>query len=89
MRKYLKTTWSDVRHAERRDHNRYGCDSAMGRSSALIDCPFCNHTSVVYFWSLSGCGKRCSQCGAMHTAGGWSFRKRESEVTHDNGTPND
>lgn len=75
--KYLKTTYNDARNVERRPHESHSYASAIGRSSVLIDCPFCEHTTVAFLWSLSGCGKRCPECGAMHTAGGWSFRKRQ------------
>ena len=46
----------------------YGQHSAVGRSTAHIDCPFCGDSVLVYLWSLSGSGKRCA-CGALLTWG--------------------
>mgnify|MGYP003574910857 CR=1 FL=1 len=35
-----------------------------------IKCPHCGVTSRAYWWSISGGGKKCIGCGAMHNSGG-------------------
>gem|GEM_PF-4064959 len=65
--KYLKTTWDDVRNAERRPHTR---------TAVHIICPFCGFKTGYFPGSLAGTGKRCALCGALHTQKGWSIRKR-------------
>lgn len=39
----------------------------FGRSSIEIQCPFCQHISNAYKWSLAGSGKRCENksCRAL------------------------
>lgn len=50
---------------EARDHGGlYSFVPRMGRTSALIRCPFCKRTVEVFTWSLAGGGKRC-ECGAL------------------------
>ena len=39
---------------------------AIGRSRILAECPFCFQTFWAYIWSLSGGGKKCPNCGAIH-----------------------
>jgi hypothetical protein len=54
---------------ERRQYERYNYRSEMGRSSFLVDCPFCDVKGLrVYAWSLAGSGKKCPKCGAMFTS---------------------
>jgi hypothetical protein len=53
---------------ERRQYERYNYRSEMGRSSFLVDCPFCDVKGLrVYAWSLAGSGKKCPKCGALFT----------------------
>ena len=40
---------------------------AMGRSSVEVTCPFCSEEFLAYVWSIHGGGKKCPNCGAMHT----------------------
>lgn len=42
----------------------------MGRRRIEIECPFCWATFWAYVWSLAGGGKKCPNCGAMHTSYG-------------------
>lgn len=35
-----------------------------------IKCPHCGVTSRAYWWSISGGGKKCVGCGAMHNSAG-------------------
>lgn len=63
---------------ERRDHQRWRGRSAMGRSTDIIDCPFCQQGTEVYVWSLAGRGKKC-ECGALHTNLGFSWRRTSQE----------
>lgn len=58
--------------------------AANGRTSARVECPFCENQMVVPVWSLAGTGKRCS-CKAvlqgMHTKQVYAYpggKKRES-----------
>ena len=37
---------------------------AMGRTSAVADCPFCGRAVVIYLWSIAGVGKKLCACGA-------------------------
>ncbi len=36
--------------------------SRRGRSTGVIDCPFCGTEVVVFLWSVSGKGKKCPTC---------------------------
>lgn len=38
--------------------------SRHGRSTMMVQCPFCKEEFEVYIWSFYGSGKRCS-CGAL------------------------
>ncbi|CAN7516880.1 hypothetical protein LJR042_003533 [Microbacterium maritypicum] len=50
---------------EEREHGGlYSFTPRMGRTSALVDCPFCGRAVEVFTWSLAGGGKRC-KCGAL------------------------
>jgi hypothetical protein len=44
--------------------------SEMGRRRIEIECPFCFEQFWAFVWSLSGGGKRCPNCRAMHTSHG-------------------
>lgn len=45
----------------------------MGRSRSLIECPFCLEQFWAYWWSISGGGKKCPKCGAMHVSVGSAY----------------
>lgn len=47
--------------------------SEMGRSSVQIECPFCATRFIAYVWSISGSGKKCPGCGAMHGSTGTAY----------------
>ena len=61
---------------EQRDNTLYGFVSKSGRSTARLDCPFCGASVVVYLWSISGCGKRCTGCKAIHYWGSSVMRTK-------------
>lgn len=50
-------TWQMVR----------GPISRPGKSSFLLECPFCHAVVEAFCWSLAGGGKRC-ECGAKITS---------------------
>lgn len=65
--------WADpVDQVERRRHEQRPGRAAMGRSTVIITCPFCNADIEAYAWSLAGGGKRCT-CGVLHGWGGMSL----------------
>lgn len=39
---------------------------AVGRTSHLIECPWCGERFVAYLWSMAGSGKNCPCCKALH-----------------------
>lgn len=46
-----------------------------------IECPFCQTVVRAYWWSLSGSGKKCTGCGALHGSSGMTSQpvtKKES-----------
>jgi hypothetical protein len=47
--------------------------SEMGKRRGLVHCPFCCFGFWAYVWSLSGGGKKCPNCGAMHTGHGQAY----------------
>ena len=49
---------------ERAHSGLYAFTPRMGRTSALVGCPFCGATVEVFTWSFAGGGKRCP-CGAL------------------------
>lgn len=61
---------------EIREHQRGPTVSQFGRSRCQIICPFCATTCTAYIWSLSGGGKRCPGCRAMHTSWGTTIKDR-------------
>lgn len=71
-----KTTYKDLKSAERREHERSGVNSAAGRSYYYITCPFCNASVKTYVWSIAGGGKRCP-CGALHTSLGATYKRAD------------
>lgn len=44
----------------------WGYVSQHGRSYGYITCPFCGADTRAYIWSLSGGGKKCNGCKAIH-----------------------
>jgi len=44
--------------------------SEFGRTRILIECPFCQTRFWAFVWSLCGSGKKCDNCGALHTGAG-------------------
>jgi hypothetical protein len=46
---------------------------AHGRTSVTIECPFCLSRFTAFVWSISGRGKKCSNCGALHTSFGIAY----------------
>lgn len=57
----------------RTPYKSYGYIGTFGRASVKIVCPFCGTIVTAYIWSLAGGGKKCPDCGAIHTAMGGSF----------------
>ncbi len=49
----------------------------FGKARFTLECPFCKTNVTAYVWSLSGGGKKCPKCGAIHTPYG-SYPKKES-----------
>ena len=37
---------------------------------SVIECPFCETRFRAYWWSISGGGKKCPTCGALHNGSG-------------------
>lgn len=58
--------------------HRGGRTSEPGRSSIRIECPFCQETFTAYIWSITGGGKKCPDCGAMHTSHGQAYPMMKS-----------
>jgi len=54
---------------EIRDNEYYVNSVGHGTSTVMITCPFCKAKTEAYIWSLSGSGKRCCGCGAVHGVG--------------------
>lgn len=44
--------------------------NGRGRTTVDIGCPFCTQVFTAHVWGLSGGGKKCPGCGALHTADG-------------------
>ena len=61
-------------HADPRDYAVLSQRREMGRSRSLIQCPFCTTQFWAYWWSISGGGKKCPGCGAMHGSAGSAYR---------------
>lgn len=51
--------------------------SEMGRSRVMIRCPFCHTSFWAFIWSISGSGKKCEGCGAMHGSMGVAYPVKE------------
>lgn len=64
-----------------REFRAYNYRSEMGRSRVTIDCPFCSTSFHAYVWSISGGGKKCPGCGAMHTSFGQAYPVAGKEPT--------
>lgn len=39
-----------------------------GRICLQLECPFCGCKFNGFIWSICGSGKKCPQCGALHTS---------------------
>ena len=57
----------------RREWRSFSVISEMGKRRIEVECPFCFATFWAYVWSLSGGGKRCPNCRAMHTSHGSAY----------------
>lgn len=81
----MKARWSDFSRGgcEKRSFTTSAYHSEMGRSTVRIVCPFCDQSTRAYVWSLSGCGKRCSnpKCGALFGSGGTAIRMEEGTAS--------
>ena len=51
--------------------NVYKGKCEHGRSTIILECPFCNEKVEAYIWSLRGCGKKCI-CGAKFLSSTYS-----------------
>ena len=72
-------TWREIQEEkgiETRDYKVISRRAEFGRTSILIECPFCLGRVRAYLWSLSGCGKRCS-CGAMFCSIGYATKEKD------------
>lgn len=71
----VKTTLHDQIDPKcvRRPYKVVGRLSVFGRSSVIIQCPFCHDEFTAYVWSLPN-GKRCGSCGAMFGARGEAWK---------------
>ncbi len=78
-------TFADMGRAdcEERPYTVRGFHSEHGRSSAVIECPFCQGTTRAWVWSLAGSGKRCSDptCGALFGSMRTAYRMKRAEQT--------
>jgi Zn finger protein HypA/HybF involved in hydrogenase expression len=61
-------------------HKKWKGESVFGKSTCVIECPYCGTEVTAYIWSLSGSGKRCPKCKAIHTGMGVTAKKIEKEV---------
>ena len=52
--------------------------SEFGRTRILIECPFCNSHFWAFVWSLRGSGKKCVNCGALHSGWGVAFPTKQA-----------
>ena len=77
----MHTTYRDINtdRVERREYQRTATVSVFGRSYCYITCPFCRCDVKAFIWSLSGGGKRCSGCGALHCAGGLTYKLKTKQ----------
>lgn len=49
--------------------------SEFGRSRSEIECPFCGELFWAHWWSISGGGKKCPECGAKHNSYGTAVQE--------------
>lgn len=73
-----KTTWDDVAAnvCDAREWEGFKGGEQHGRSYLYINCPFCSTRIKAFIWSLCGCGKRCTCCGAMFGSDGTAYKKK-------------
>jgi hypothetical protein len=44
--------------------------AAMGKSSVMAECPFCDASVLIFLWAIAGNGKKLCTCGAaLHSDG--------------------
>lgn len=60
---------------DKRQHEQFNYRAEFGTANVQIRCPFCGTVTKAYVWSLTGGGKKCPGCGAIHTGHGMTFRK--------------
>ncbi len=53
---------------ERKVENIYEGTKEHGKSTEILECPFCKKNTEVYIWSRRGSGKKC-ECGAKFESG--------------------
>jgi hypothetical protein len=55
---------------QERPYRTGGRVSAMGKSSVVATCPFCDGPVTIFLWSIAGNGKKRCSCGAaLHSNG--------------------
>lgn len=64
----------DYANSKRYEVIRTGCKAPSSNWSD-IRCPWCNTVSRAYWWSISGGGKKCVGCGAMHNSAGMTAQQ--------------
>jgi len=64
-----KSRWK-YDYDNRRDYRAYNYVAQFGRAHFTLECPFCFKRVTAYVWSLAGGGKKCPDCGAIHTSFG-------------------
>lgn len=52
--------------------------SDFGKTRICIRCAFCPCEFWAFVWSLSGGGKKCPNCGALHYSGGMAQKVIEN-----------
>lgn len=65
------------RHKEVREHIKYRGRKQHGKTTCEIICPFCEWRVIAFVWSLSGSGKKCPRCGALHGSTGSSIKNSD------------
>ena len=70
------------KRVEERPYTTSGHVRAMGKSSVITTCPFCNASVVIYLWSIAGTGKKLCTCGAALHANGIARKLVEIDPNH-------